>query len=104
MFVTDDWKRRIRVIQVRRHLNFAKKVTLPVTGIVALAVSIVVNVHATRAQSQETLAQSTVAPRFEAASIKPCKDMNEGGGRGGGDRGRLVLSCRPLMMLIDSAY
>ncbi len=47
--------------------------------------------------------QTSVA-RFEAASIKPCKDMNEAGGRSGGDPARLVLTCRPLAVLIETAY
>jgi len=55
-------------------------------------------------------AQST--PRFEMASIKPCKagDMPTGGGRSAGgtasgnDPGRLSLQCQTLDRLIRTAY
>jgi len=62
----------------------------------------------------QIMAQSAKSrPKFEVASIKPCKDQNivpggRGEGRGGGgirsSPGRLVLECQTVASMIQSAY
>lgn len=62
--------------------------------------------------SQTAAVTITPPPKFEVASIKPCKDQNIAGGRGegqgaGGIRsspGRLVLECQTVASMIQSAY
>jgi uncharacterized protein (TIGR03435 family) len=73
------------------------------------------NVAAIRAQTQQSLTQAAAAatPKFEVASVKPCK-AGDGGRKGnGGARGtdtgspspgRLDLNCQPVMSLIRMAY
>ena len=107
-----DLKKRIEAIMTNRivlRLNFARRVALTVAGMAALALPIVVGmmrVPAIRAQSA-----ATATPRFEVASIKPCKDSAMDGGRKGGrggsggpSPGRLALPCRSTMDLIRTAY
>src|SRR6266568_662404 len=52
--------------------------------------------------------QSTTAawPKFEVASIKPCKDLQPGarGGSGNSSPGRLNLNCQTVAGLIRFAY
>jgi len=69
------------------------------------------SVPAIRAQSPQSLAQSATAakPKFEVASVKPCKaeDGGSGGRKGGGGSpppGRLDLPCRTVMDLVKMAY
>jgi bla regulator protein BlaR1 len=96
-------KKRIEAIMANRNvrrLNFAKKIALTVAGIVALAVPIavgVLNAPLIRAQSA-----AAAAPKFEASSIRPCRDK-PGLMRGSGyssSNGRLNTGCMPL---VDSA-
>jgi uncharacterized protein (TIGR03435 family) len=48
---------------------------------------------------------SPAKPKFEVASVKPCKlDGGRGSGGGRSDPGRLSIHCLPLKMLIESAY
>ncbi len=54
------------------------------------------------------LAQTAAAPKFEVASIKPCKDEDPGGRgqRKGGSQspGRLSVNCQSVAVLIQEAY
>lgn len=110
-------KKRIEAIMTNRialRLTFAKKAALAVASIAALAVPIVVGMMHIPA----ILAQSATAPtpKFEVASIKPCKpgDLGAGDGRksiaktgrGGRDSspGRLSTGCDTVESLIRYAY
>jgi uncharacterized protein (TIGR03435 family) len=60
---------------------------------------------------QAASAQTPTAPKFEVASVKPCKAADDGGGRGGGaaragglSPDRLDLPCQTVMSLIELAY
>ncbi len=102
-----DLKRRIQAIltgRVAGELTFAKKVALEVAGIAALVLPIIVgilNAPAIRAQS------SAGTPKFEVASIKPCKPADGPQGRGGAvgnDPGRTRIVCQTVERLIQWAY
>jgi hypothetical protein len=69
-------------------LIFVKRVSLAGAGTAALAALIAVGIltaSAIRAQSPQTQTESPLRPKFEVASLKPCKD-DFGGGRNGGRR------------------
>src|SRR5206468_2269882 len=74
-------KKRIEAIMVNRvalRLNFAKKFTLAVAGMAALAVPIgvgIMNAPSIRAQAQPSAAQSAgaAAPKFARVSVTPCE-------------------------------
>jgi len=97
-------------------LNFAKKAALlagprrpwPRATMTLSIVVCVMNVPAVRAQSPQAAAAAT--PKFEVASVKPCKaedgGRNGGRGTGGGNAspGRLDLKCRTIMDLVQMAY
>jgi uncharacterized protein (TIGR03435 family) len=96
-------------------LNFARKAALVTAGVIALAMPAlvgIVNAPAIRAQSPQTVAQP--APKFEVASIKPCKQSDvdkDGGGRKGGNGGptrwspgRLTVECPTVDFMIRDAY
>ncbi len=131
-----DLKKRIRAIMTERvgsDVSFAKKLTLAVAGIAALAAPIMVgvmNAPPLRAQSPPPVAAPAPAPqiaaqqntpppvvaqatpvstpRFEVASIKPCAPAPPGaGGRGGTGSpspGRLSVRCDTVASLIRQAY
>jgi len=108
--------KRIAVILCNRtavKLGFAKKATLAVAGLAALALPIVLgmlNAPAIRAQSSRSAGFASVArPKFEVASIKPCSDevAPEGkrdGGRGNFSPGTLHLNCTTVINLVKQAY
>jgi uncharacterized protein (TIGR03435 family) len=105
-----DLKKRIEAIMANRmalRLNLARKVALAVAGIVALASPIIVGImNAPHARAQSA---ADALPKFEVASIKPCKDNAGGGRKGGGggpgaSPGRLTLPCRSTRDLIRMAY
>lgn len=65
------------------------------------------------AYSQAAGVPTTPPPKFEVASIKPCRDQNavpggRGEGQGGGgirsSPGRVVLECQTVATMIQSAY
>jgi bla regulator protein BlaR1 len=99
-----DLKRRIEAILAGApvtNLSMAKVVVLWISAMALLAIPIAVGVHA----------QSVQIPKFEVASIKPCKD--EPGTRRGGTNsvtpGRLNTGCMALadenhLGLIQRAY
>ena len=110
-----DLKKRIQAILagcVARELNFGRKVGLAVAGILAVTLPVAVGVM----NAPAARGQSAPIPKFEVASIKPCKgDSNRKsvGGRGGsgGDSspGRLRTGCWTLtgednLGLIQHAY
>jgi bla regulator protein BlaR1 len=104
-------RRRIEEIMSKRiglRLSFARKLALTTAGAAAVTAPILVgilNAPAIRAQSS-----ATATPKFEVASIKPCK-AQPGRMRGGGDSspGRLSTGCDLLvddnnLGLIQRAY
>jgi uncharacterized protein (TIGR03435 family) len=109
-----DLKRRIHEIlagQRARDLSFARKATLAAIGIAALAAPIALGIlHAPTLRAQ---AVASSAPKFEVASIKPCKS-GDMGGEGKGDTkagsgrssspGRLSTPCRTVEEFVHSAY
>jgi bla regulator protein BlaR1 len=112
-----DLKRRIEAImgnRVAHRLNYAKKAILAVAAIAVLVTPIVVgitNTPAVQAQSSPP-APSVATPRFEVASIKPCKGEPAAAGRGpkGGNAGASFspvtfnLPCMPVRFFINLAY
>jgi bla regulator protein BlaR1 len=120
-----DLKKRIEAIMTNRivlRLNVAKKVTLAVAGMAAVAAPIVVGMLNAPSIRAQTAGQSGAAakPQFEVASIRPCKGEGGGGGKksdrrggkaGGGESspGRLNTGCSVLvdannLGLIQRAY
>ncbi len=110
-----DVKKRLRAIlagSIAHELNGAKKMTLAVIGLAALAAPVligVLNAPAIRAQNAPA-----TAPKFEVVSIKPCQLPPQRPGdmyppRGNSSPGRLGTGCFPLlddhgMGLIRGAY
>lgn len=108
-------KRRIQAIMTGRvagDLNFAKKLALAAAGIAALAVPIaigIMNAPPLRAQSPPA-----ATPKFEVASIRPCRPSDQpagggrsgrGGGRGGyfgRSPGRINVTCMSVFMLMNT--
>jgi bla regulator protein BlaR1 len=108
-------KKRIQAIMAVRvagELNFAKKLALALAGIAALGAPIVVgimNAPPLRAQSAPA-----ATPKFEVASIRPCRpgDQPAGGGRGGRgggggssfgrSPGRISVTCMTVFQLINA--
>jgi uncharacterized protein (TIGR03435 family) len=88
-------------IRLKLRLTFAQRVALTASIVVAI-----LNVTAIWAQSP------AATPKFDVASVKPCKDGDAGGGRNGGRRGggsspspgRLDLGCQTVRGLIQMAY
>jgi uncharacterized protein (TIGR03435 family) len=99
-----DLKRRIQEIltgRVARDLNSAKKLALTAAGVAALLVPIGVGVIGAphiRAQS------GLPAPKFEAASIKPCGAFRRPNLRDSLSPGRLLSGCTTIERLIQQAY
>jgi uncharacterized protein (TIGR03435 family) len=94
-------------------VTFAKKAALATGGIAALTVPITVGMlNATVSQAYPPESQSPqkeVIPKFEVASIKPCKanQVTPGRRKGGSDfssPGRLKLGCQTLESMIQWAY
>ncbi len=111
-----DLKKRLEAIMSNRivfRLTFAKKAVIAAAGVTALAVPIflgIVNSPAIRAQSP-----ASATPKFEVASIKPCKagdvggpggkgNTKAGGGGASSSPGRLSTACNTVEGLIHSAY
>jgi uncharacterized protein (TIGR03435 family) len=105
-----DLKKRIEAIMMNRivlRLNFGKKVALAAAGMAALAIPIVVGMMNT----PSIRAQTAATPKFEVASIRPCKDepgLRKGGGYSSFP-GTLNTGCMPLvddnnLGLIQRAY
>jgi uncharacterized protein (TIGR03435 family) len=98
--------------------NSAKKAALAVAVTAALEIPIairILNAPMSRAETSSSAQSTPVSwPKFEVASIKPCKagDITSGEGRGSeggggrvrGDPGRLRLECQTVESLIRSAY
>jgi hypothetical protein len=107
-------KQRIEAIMSNRiavRLNFAKRAGLAVAGVSVFAAPIVVGMldaAPVRAQSPQTIARSAATPKFEVASIKPCKDGDPPlDGRSGGRNsspGTLRIDCTTAKSLINQAY
>jgi bla regulator protein blaR1 len=99
-----DLKRRIQAILTERvagELNFVKRVALAVAGIAVLALPVIIGIlNAPTIQAQSPPANT---PRFEVASIKPCKEADNGPSPKSSP-GRLVEDCHELLNLIGNAY
>ncbi|MBV8843873.1 MAG: TIGR03435 family protein [Bryobacterales bacterium] len=99
-----DVKRRLRSIlagTIAAELSGARKAALALAGLAALATPILIGVMTApviRAQSPPA-----DTPRFEVASIKPCKEANNGPSPKSSP-GRLVEDCHGLLNLIGNAY
>jgi len=93
----------LAIVVVR--LGIAKTVVLAIARTATLSTPLVVGIisaPAIRAQSA-----SEIRPKFEVASIKPCKDFVPVGGRGGGGAfspGRMNLTCQTVEGYIQAAY
>jgi uncharacterized protein (TIGR03435 family) len=99
-------------------LRRAKRVLRTTVGFAALTGPVVIalgNVPAIRAQSSASAKAQTApvasanaaTPKFEVASIKPCKADEVGrrnGGGGGSSTDRLTLNCRTVMDFVEAAY
>jgi hypothetical protein len=94
------------------HPEFFKRVAPAVVGGMGLAALLVVgmmNAPSIGAQTPQVVARSEAAPtpKFEVASIKPCRaDIAPNGRSGGGNSspGRLNVQCQTVMGLIQAAY
>ncbi len=110
-----DLKKRIHAIltgSVAGDLSFARRLALAIAFVAALALPIVIGMlHAPALRAQST---ATSRPKFEVASIKPCKNGELGGGRKGNTKGgaespasspgRLSTACQTVENLIRFAY
>jgi hypothetical protein len=95
---------------MEKHLLSVATVLVTSSSLVLLLSQLESRCHASVLMAQEPTpgrSATAVRPRFEVASVKPCKDV-EGAGRGGvgggSSAGRLYLSCRPVMSLIMTAF
>jgi uncharacterized protein (TIGR03435 family) len=99
-----DVKKRLRSIlegTIAAELSGARKVALAVAGLAALAAPILIGVMTAPVIRAQSPPANT--PRFEVASIKPCKDANNGPSPKSSP-GRLVEDCHGLVNLIGNAY
>jgi uncharacterized protein (TIGR03435 family) len=99
-----DLKKRIQAIltgRVAGELNFAKRVALAVAGMAALALPVIVGILTAPVIRAQIAPANT--PRFEVASIKPCKEADNGSSPKSSP-GRLVEDCHELLNLIGNAY
>jgi uncharacterized protein (TIGR03435 family) len=77
-----------------------------------LAVSALMPVTAVQIQSGQTITRTAGTPKWEAVSIKPCRENDPGTGQRGGEPGfpfrfsaeRMTLKCLTVRKLIQSAY
>jgi bla regulator protein blaR1 len=112
-----DLKKRIAAIaegRVGSKLSPIKKVALAMVTSSTLAIPLTIGIikaPALSAQNSSSPSTKEPAPAFEAASVKPCKEDVDNGGRGGGGggsgrsaSGRLDLPCQPVRGLIRIAY
>ncbi len=86
-------------------MNFAKRVTLAVSGIAGLAAPIALGVLNAPPIWAQTA--SAFTPKFEVASIRPCEPALPGAGRRGGlsvTPGRLHVICMTVNALAQIAY
>jgi len=105
--------------RVARRLSYPKKAILTGAAMAAVAAPIEVGIMKTprpdgRLMTPQVVTQSAAAaaavttPKFEVASVKPCSGdsaVDRGGrGAGGSSPGRLDLSCRTVMSIIQTAY
>ncbi len=107
-------KRRIEAIMKNRialRLNLGKKLVLAVTGIAAVAAPIaigVLNAPVVLGQSRAQSAPVAATPKWEVASIRPCRPEDGGGGGrsgdGGSSPGTLNSGCQTVKTLILTAY
>jgi uncharacterized protein (TIGR03435 family) len=98
--------RAVRNLALGRRLLFAAAIVAAIAGPFAISV---INAPQLRAQSA-----SLERPRFEVASVKPCKSGDLGSnGRGEGEGGsppprwspgRLTIICQPALFFIKQAY
>jgi bla regulator protein blaR1 len=98
-----DLKKRIEVIMsnhVVRTLNPAKRLGLVIAGLMALGVPLAIGIL----NAPAIRAQSASIPRFEVASIKPCRDGPPGRGGGPIGHGTLNVECVTVIDLMRSAY
>jgi uncharacterized protein (TIGR03435 family) len=104
-------KKRIEAIMSGRialKLNLAKIAALALAGTAALAIPILMGIL----NAPGIHAQPSPRPKFEVASVKPCKPADappagggrKGAGASGNDPGRLSLTCQPVERLIQTAY
>jgi bla regulator protein blaR1 len=103
-----DVKKRLRAIlagSVAPKLTVGKRFTLAAIGLAVLAAPIVIGVL----NAPTIRAQSEPRPKFEVASIRPCKDPSQEpptGHRPGSNSspGRLATDCVELLNLMGNAY
>jgi uncharacterized protein (TIGR03435 family) len=101
-------QRRIEGIlsgRVAHELRVSRMLLLAMAAVFPFAVPIGVGMMNASPSSQNILRPADT-PKWEAVSIKPCMDQNNGGrGRGGGPSpGRLNMPCFPVKFFIQSAY
>jgi uncharacterized protein (TIGR03435 family) len=94
---------------MKKHLLTVAAVLVTSSSLVLLLGQLESPCHASALMAQEPApgrSTTPVRPKFEVASVKPCKETDSGGrgGAGGSSPGRLYLSCRPVMSLIKTAY
>jgi uncharacterized protein (TIGR03435 family) len=101
-----DKSKAIRTGRFVRRLNLTTKIVLATVGVSALVSTMYApTIHAQAESSAQPTALGT--PKFEVASVKPCKDDFEPGFRGGrgiSSPGMLDLNCETLRRLIARAY
>ena len=99
-----DVKKRLRSIlegTIATELSGARKAALAITGLAAVATPILIGVMTAPVIRAQSPPANT--PRFEVASIKPCKDANNGPSSKSSP-GRLVEDCHELLNLVGNAY
>jgi bla regulator protein blaR1 len=99
-----DVKKRLRSIlegTIAAELSGAKKLALAITGLAALAAPILIGVMTAPVIRAQNPPANT--PRFEVASIKPCKEADNGPSPKSSP-GRLVEDCHELLNIIGNAY
>jgi uncharacterized protein (TIGR03435 family) len=99
-----DVKKRLRAIlagTIAEELTGVRKAALAMVGLAALTVPLLIGVLTAPVIRAQSPPANT--PRFEVASIKPCKEPNNGPSPRSSP-GRLVEDCRELLNLIGNAY
>ena len=88
-------------------MGFARRVRFGPVGFAILTAPLAINMA--NAQSISGRSPAAIRPKFEVASVKPCKDGGNLGAKGGGrvsgtSPGRMTLKCQTVKDLIGAAY